>query len=135
MPRLTLIAALLAAAVAVPAAAQDAPRSIVSTYRAVSGQQVELLKWFARQDEVAKAAGVPTAQLYVHQQGASWDFVQILPETTAAQDKAVDAAAAKMGYPAGPAAGLELRKYIAEHTDTLSVGPTNAAAWLKVLGK
>ena len=135
MSRFTLAAALLAAAVALPAVAQDAPRTIVSAYRAVPGQQVELLKWFAHQDEAAKAAGVPTAQLYVHQQGASWDFVLIGPETTAAQDKAIDAAAAKLGYAAGPAAGLELRKYIVEHTDTLSVGPTSAAAWLKVLGK
>ena len=131
--RLAFAAALMA--VAAPTLAQEAPTSIVSTYRAAPGQQVALLKWFAQQDEIAKAAGVPTGQLYVHQQGASWDFVLVSPFTTPAQDKALDDAAKKLGYTYGPAVGLELRKYIAEHTDTLVAGPTTAAAWLKVVGK
>ena len=131
--RLALAAALMA--IAAPTLAQETPTSVVSTYRAAPGQQVELLKWFARQDEIAKAAGQPQAQLYVHQQGASWDFVLISPSTTPAQDKAFDDAAKKLGCTAGPAASLELRKYISEHTDTLAAGPTTAGAWLEQLGK
>jgi hypothetical protein len=54
----------------------------------------------------------------------------IAPATTAAQDKALDAAAAKMGLPSGPKVGLELRKHIASHTDTYVVGPLTAAQQL-----
>lgn len=121
--------------VAAPAEAQEAPGAIVSIYRAAPGQQVALLKWFARQDEAAKAAGVPSSQLYVHQDGASWDYVMIAPVTTPQQDAAIDAAAAKLGATGGPMAGIEMRKFISEHSDTFATGPTTAAAWLKRLGQ
>lgn len=127
-----LLASALAAA---PLYAQSAtPRSVVSIYRAAPGQQLALLKWLARQDEIARSAGQPAAQLYVHQDGASWDYVYIQPAQTPDQDKAFDAAAKKMGVDPGPKMGLELRQYIAEHTDTISAGPTTAADWLKQIG-
>lgn len=138
MIRTTLLALVLGgAALASPIAAQSAEpnHSIVSTYRAAPGHQVALLKWFAEQDAISKAAGLPAAQLYVHQQGASWDFILIQPETTKAQDDAIDAAAKRMNLAVGPKVGLELRQHISEHTDTLSVGPISAADWLKRLGE
>lgn len=125
-----------AAALGTPLTAfAEPPKTIVSIYRAVPGRQLDLLKWFAQQDEVAKAAGVPAATLYVHRSGASWDFVWISPDTTPEQDKAIDAAAKKMGVPSGPKSGLALRELIAEHTDTLSEGPISAADWLKEINK
>ncbi|WP_380877361.1 hypothetical protein ACFB49_12490 [Sphingomonas sp. DBB INV C78] len=124
-----------AAIMSAPLHAQSsAPRSIVSIYRAAPGQQLALLKWIARQDEIAKAAGQPASQLYIHQDGASWDYVYIQPAPTPEQDKAFDAAAKKMGVDPGPKMGLELRQYIAEHSDTISVGPTTAADYLKQVG-
>ena len=54
----------------------------------------------------------------------------IAPQTTTAQDQALDAAATKMGLPSGPRVGLELRKHIASHTDTYVVGPLTAAQQL-----
>jgi hypothetical protein len=59
----------------------------------------------------------------------------IAPQTTAEQDRAVDAAAAKMGMTVGPRRGLELRQHIAEHTDTYAAGPTTAAEWLSRVRK
>lgn len=107
---------------------------LVAIYRAAPGHQVQLLQWLARQDEAARAAGVQPCQLYAHRSGASWDYINICPVTTAAQDKAADSAGAKMGMAVGPKASMEFREHIAEHSDTLAAGPTTAAALLKALG-
>ena len=136
MRRSALILILAATAIAAPLYAQSAtPRAMVSLYRAAPGQQVALLKWLARQDEISRAAGQPAGQLYVHQDGASWDYMLIQPATTPEQDKAVEAAARKMGVDPGPKMGIEFRRYIAEHSDTMSAGPTTAADWLKQVGE
>ncbi len=115
--------------------AQDAPTAIVSIYHAAPGQQVALLKWLARQDQIAAAAGTPAAQLYVHQDGADWDYVLIQPQTTKAQDDAYDAAAKRLGIDVGPRSGIEFRKHITSHSDTVARGPTTAAAYLSLVGE
>jgi len=118
-----------------PALAQPTPgRAIVSLYRAAPGQQEALIRWLADQDRVAAAAGVAPSQVYVHTDGASWDFMTIGPVTTEAQDKAIDEAAKKLGVASGPRASLEFRKHIASHTDTFVQGPMSAAAYLSSLG-
>ena len=128
-------AAALSFATVQPAAAQEAGRAIVSIYHAAPGHQVELLKWLAAQDRAAAAAGIPRSQLYVHTDGAEWDYVIIAPMTTEAQDTALDAALTKMGMPTGAKAGIEFRKHIMSHTDTLARGPTSAAEFLASLGE
>ena len=117
------------------ASAQSArpPRAIISIYHAAPGHQEALLQWFAQQDRIAAAAGVPAGQIYAHTDGDSWDYLSIQPATTDAQDQALDAAAAKMGLPTGPKVGLELRKHIISHTDTYVVGPMTAAQLLEHL--
>ena len=127
-----LIIGLLAAATlsSVPASAQPGGATI-TTYRAAPGHQEQLLAWLARQDEISQAAGLPASQLYIHQDGASWDYLLIAPQTTPAQDEALDAAARRMGAASGPRAGLEMRQHVAEHTDTLVAGPTTAAEFLR----
>ena len=130
-----IFAAAAACALASPAISQDAPQHIVSLYRAAPGQQVALLKWMARQDQAAIAAGLPAAQIYVHTSGDSWDYAVINPVTTKAQDDAVDAAAKKMGITSGPRASIEFRTMIASHTDTTSDGPMTAAQILARLGE
>lgn len=129
------IAATLTCAGAMPLAAQTTamPESIVSIYRAAPGHQIQLLQWLAKQEETARAAGVGPSQLYVHQSGASWDFLLVQPATTPEQDNAVDAAAKRMGAAAGPKAGLEIRQHIAEHSDTRAAGPLTVADWLRRL--
>lgn len=99
----------LALTIAIPASAQMPQSATITTYRAAPGHQVELLRWLARQNTVSEAAGVPAAQLYVHLDGASWDYLVIAPDTTEAQDNAVEAAARRMGVPTGPGVGIELR--------------------------
>ena len=127
-------AAALAFAMPGAALAQDKSGSIVSIYRIANGQQVNFLKWLAHQDEMAAAAGIAKGQLYVHIDGDSWDYVVVYPQTTDAQDDAVDAVARKMGM--NPRrGGLELRKYISSHTDTLARGPTSAADYLTFIGE
>jgi len=130
-----ILAAAAACALATPAIGQEPPEHIVSLYRAAPGQQVALLKWMARQDQAAMAAGLPASQIYVHTSGDSWDYMVINPVTTKAQDDAVDAAAKKMGISSGPRASVEFRTMIASHTDTTSNGPMTAAQILARLGE
>jgi hypothetical protein len=40
-----------------------------------------------------------------------------------------------MGLPGGPARALELRKYIAMHTDTYTIGPVTPAQYLAMAGQ
>jgi hypothetical protein len=130
------------AAVLIPSAAYgqaasapaEPPRALVSLYHAAPGHQEALIRWLADQERAAAAAGIPPAQLYVHTDGDSWDFVLIAPVTTEAQDAALDAAAKKLGLPAGPRAGLEFRKHIQTHTDTFTIGPITVSDYLARLG-
>lgn len=110
------------------------PRAIVALYHAAPGHQMELLKWLAQQDRVAQAAGVAPMQLYAHTDGDSWDYMGINPITTEAQDSAMEAEAKKMGLPTGPG-GLELRKHITSHTDTMTVGPMTASQYLAYIAR
>jgi hypothetical protein len=117
------------------AGSPEPPRARIALYRAAPGQHVALLRWLAQQNRIAKAAGVPSGQFYAHTDGDSWDYLAIDPVTTDAQDKAMDAAAKKMGLPAGPAASLEFRKYIAVHTDTFAIGPVTPEQYLAMAGQ
>lgn len=129
--------AALSAAALIPSAALAQPgpgRATVSLYQAPPGHQEALMRWLADQDRVAASVGVAPAQVYVHTDGASWDFMVVQPATTDAQDDAIDAAAKKMGVASGPRASLEFRKHIQTHTDTLVRGPMSAAQYLSSLG-
>ena len=116
------------------AASPEPPRARVALYRAAPGQQIALLKWLSNQNRAAQAAGIAPGQLYAHTDGDSWDYLAIDPVTTPAQDAAVDAAAKKLGLPAGPAASIEFRKYIAVHTDTFAIGPVTPDQYLAMVG-
>ena len=117
------------------AASPAPPKARIALYRAAPGQQVALLKWLDAQNRASQAAGLPAGQLYAHTDGDSWDYMVIFPQTTPAQDDAIDAAAKKMGLPYGPMVGIELRKHIAQHTDTFVRGPMSAADMLASLGQ
>ena len=118
-----------------PASAQDAGRAIISIYHAAPGHQIELLKWLANQDRAAQAAGVQGAQLYVHTDGDSWDYLMVAPVTTPQQDAAIEAAGKRLGIEAGIRASIDLRKHIASHTDTFVRGPMSPAQVLSSLGE
>jgi hypothetical protein len=126
--------ALAAGSIAIAQAPAGPSHMVVSLYRAAPGQQVALLRWLAQQDRIAQAAGQPAMQLYAHTDGDSWDYMGIAPVTTEAQDEAMDAAAKKLGVTSGPRVSLELRKYIASHTDTYAIGPISPEQAVAALG-
>jgi hypothetical protein len=130
-----LIAAAAVLALAAPclAAAEAAPvqETQVEIYRIAPGQQRAFLEFIAKCDEANKLAGLPPRQLYVHEDGAEWDFMLLQPAHTppdksAALDKAWD----QVGLPSGSNFFFEIRKYVAVHTDTSTHGPTTAADYL-----
>ena len=106
-------------------------RMLVEIYRIAPGEHQAFLEAIASYDEANRLAGLPPRQLYVHSDGASWDFMliqtaEIPPEKAAALGEAWK----KLGLPSGADFFLSFRKYIAEHTDTFVLGPTNAADYL-----
>ncbi|MEZ5498111.1 MAG: hypothetical protein R3E77_01640 [Steroidobacteraceae bacterium] len=127
--------AVLAMAASVASSAGDDTATQIEIYRIAPGQQVPFLKLIALYDEANEAAGLPPRQLYVHQDGASWDFViiQSAEDWTDEQRSKFRAALTRLGAPQGQAFFLEIRKFIAEHTDTVATGPTTAGKWLKSL--
>ena len=106
-------------------------RMLIEIYRVAPGQHQAFLEAIAKFDEANKMAGLPPRQLYVHSDGANWDFLFIQPaETPADKQEALDAAWKKLGLPSGADFFLSFRQYIAEHTDTFVNGPTTAADFL-----
>jgi UTP:GlnB (protein PII) uridylyltransferase len=117
---LLLSSTALAHAQETPAAPAPKPmkESQVEIYRITPGQQEEFLKFTALCDRANKEAGLAPRQLYVHQDGADWDFLIIQPSrNTEAQNKAWRAAATRLGIPEGGKFFLAIRKFIAVHTD------------------
>lgn len=132
-------APVVTAPAAVPApqpAVAPAPvgETAVEIYKIAPGQQEAFLRFIAKCDEANRLAGLPPRQLYVHSDGADWDFMFLQPEHTppekaAALDKAWD----EVGLPSGSNFFFEIRKFIADHTDTDTHGPTTAADYLATL--
>jgi len=129
---LSVVSPALAQVAAEPAAEPaPVPRMLVEIYRIAPGQHAAFLEAIAKYDEVNRMAGLPPRQLYVHSEGAEWDFMLIQPAATP-EDKraALDAAWEKLGLPSGADFFFEFRTYVAEHSDTFVKGPTTAAAFL-----
>ena len=111
---------------------QPAPeRKLVEIYRIAPGQHEEFLRFIAFLDDINIKAGLPPRELYVHSDGAGWDFIIIQPASTP-PDKADALAKAwdESGAPSGPNFFLHIRQFIAEHSDTFATGPTSAADYL-----
>lgn len=107
------------------------PKSLIETYRIAPGQQKAFLQFIDRCDEVNRRAGLPERQLYVHSDGASFDYILIQPaETPEGKSEALDKAWDDLAMPSGPDFFFEIRKYIDTHTDTFAKGPTTAADYL-----
>jgi hypothetical protein len=116
-----------------PAAAepQDLPESAVEIFRIAPGQHEAFLE-LIKATEAAKAqVGMQQDQLYIHEDGASWDFILIKAKgQDPAKWKQVEDILHAQGHPSGPDYFFMIRKMIAEHTDTTSIGPTTATAYL-----
>jgi hypothetical protein len=116
----------------------DAPapatKVLIEIYRIAPGQHEQFLRFIAKADEANALAGLPARQLFVHQDGANWDFMLIQPARTPPEKAdALDAAWKKLGLPSGARFFVDFRSHVAEHSDTFAEGPTTAAAWLAKL--
>ena len=132
------LAGVCSLATAAPRWTQDKPepgRARISIYRVATGRQLDLLKWLAAREEIAKEAGVPPTQLFAHTDGDSWDYLLIWPITTAEQERRLDEAAARKGLKTGFAAAIEFRELLASHTDTYVNGPMTAAELVAAVSK
>lgn len=136
-PMLALAAAALlsgtasAQAPAAPLPAEPVGRKLVEIYRVAPGQHEAFLRVIARLDEANRRAGLPPRQLYVHSDGASWDFLLIQDaEYPEGKGEAVGRAYRDLGIPTGPRFFTEFRSLLLEHTDTFAKGPTTAGAFL-----
>ncbi len=108
----------------------------IEIYRIAPGQQQAFLEFIAKCDEANRIAGLPARQLYVHSDGADWDFILVQPEHTPADKAAaLDKAWDQVGLPSGANFFFEIRKYISSHSDTDAIGPTTAKAYLDSMKK
>jgi hypothetical protein len=121
----------LLAAPATPPAPAKSEQVLIEIYRIAPGQHAAFLEEIARYDEANRRAGLPPRRLYVHSDGADWDFLLIQPAKTP-PDKAaaLDRAWEEMKLPSGADFFLQFRRFIAEHSDTFAAGPTTAADFL-----
>jgi len=127
-------AVLLAASAIAPVFADG--EKMIEIYHIAPGKQVEFLKLIALYDQANLQAGLPARELYVHSDGAAWDFLLIQDEDVdPAKAKVRNEALKKLGAPTGQKFWLAIRQTIAEHTDTVATGPTTAGDWLKKLGE
>ena len=108
------------------APAKKPPHATVSLYRIATGKQLEFLKWMAAREAIDKEVGFAPTQWYAHDDGDSWDYMGVGPMTSPEQDDKVEAALKKHGLTTGFKQSLEVRQFIASHTDTLTVGPMSA---------
>ena len=126
---LVLAAGLLASA---PASAESKDM-LMEIYRIAPGKHEEFLRHIALLDQANAEAGMPPRQLFVHQDGASFDFVILQPaDHTDEQSAKLAAAFKKLGIPGGAKFFVHFRTFISEHTDTF-VEQTTAADYLKKL--
>jgi hypothetical protein len=130
-----LITAVLAAAlsqtVAYAADPAPLPESSVEIFRIAPGQHENFLKMLAQTEAAMAEVGLPQSQLYIHEDGASWDFILVKPHGLDEKKwKLVADKLHKQGAPTGPDYFFTIRKMIAEHTDTTAIGPTTATAYL-----
>jgi len=109
----------------------EVTRKLVEIYRIAPGKHEEFLRFVAYLDEINIKAGLPARDLYVHSDGASWDFILIQPASTPEElSDAYDKAWDESGAPSGVNFFLHIRKFIVEHSDTFAYGPTSAGEYL-----
>ena len=133
MKRHLLASLLVVGMVAAAPAHADSKEMVIEIYRIAPGKHEEFLRQIALYDRANAEAGLPPRQLFVHEGGASWDFLLLQPAHHTDEESAkLDAAFKKLGIPQGAKFFVAFRQLIAEHTDT-NVEATTAAEYLKKL--
>ncbi len=128
-----IVPCLFAGVLASATAFADSTEMVVEIYRVAPGKHEEFLRQIALYDQANAEAGLPPRQLFVHQGGASWDFLILQPANhTDEESEKLDVAFKKLGIPQGAKFFVNFRRLITEHTDT-NVEATTAAEYLKKL--
>lgn len=129
---LFLFSALLILPVGFQIFAQEEPKeALITIFNVAPGKHLEFLKWQAKAEASNKEAGVPASQWYVHENGASWDYLSVNPVLTDELEKKVEAINKQKGMPTGFKASLNFRAFISSHTDTYARGPATVSEILK----
>jgi hypothetical protein len=106
-------------------------KKLVEIYRVAPGKHEEFLRFVAYLDDINIEAGLPPRELYVHNDGADWDFIIIQPAATPPEfSDAYAKAWEEAGAPSGANFFFHIRTLIAEHTDTFATGPITAREFL-----
>lgn len=117
-------------------AAEEWPEAWFEIFKLAPGKQEDFIRRLDQTDQVRAAAGLPPVQLFFHENGAEFDvilFKPVGPKPTAEQEAKMDAKRKELGIPRGPAYFVDIREFIASHTDSKTVGPVSAGQWLKRL--
>ena len=133
MSKLFIVSFLVSSVLATAPALGDSQDMVIEIYRIAPGKHEEFLRQIALYDRANAEAGLPPRQLFVHQGGASWDFLLLQPANhTDEESEKLDAAFKRLGIPQGAKFFVSFRTLIAEHTDT-NVEATTAAEYLRKL--
>jgi hypothetical protein len=102
MRRFPIVLALVSILFANAPAFADSKDMVIEIYRVAPGKHEEFLREIALYDRANAEAGLPPRQLFVHQGGASWDFLILQPANhTDEESEKLDAAFKKLGIPQG----------------------------------
>lgn len=133
MNRFSMALVLLLGAFAGTPALAESQDMLIEIYKVAPGKHEEFLRHLALLDQANAEAGLPPRQLFVHQDGADFDFVLLQPAHRTDEENAkLSAAFKKLGIPGGAKFFVHFRTLIAGHSDTF-VEQTTAAEYLKKL--
>ncbi|MFM6932233.1 MAG: hypothetical protein ACKOUT_08320 [Novosphingobium sp.] len=131
-----LMAAPVTAQTTVPtkAAEEALPEAWFEIFKLVPGKQEDFIRRLNQTDQVRAAGGLPPVQLFFHENGADFDVILFKPvaaeKPTPEQEAKMAAKRKELAIPSGPAYFVDIREFIAGHTDSKTVGPVSAAQWL-----
>ncbi len=141
---LTLAATLATTGIAIaqtpaPAAAdvEAWPEAWFEIFKLAPGKQEDFIRRLDQTDQVRAAGGLPPVQLFFHENGTEFDVILFKPvskvQPTPEQEAKMAAKRKELGIPSGPAYFIDIREFIATHSDSKTVGPVSAGQWLKRL--
>lgn len=119
---------------AAPAHPEEWPEAWFEIFKLAPGKQEAFIRRIDQTDQVRAAAGLPPTQLFFHSNGAEFDVILFKPVSasppTPEQEAKMAAKSKELGIPSGPAYFVDIREFIASHTDSKTIGPVSAAQWL-----
>lgn len=117
--------------------AEEWPEAWFEIFKLAPGKHEDFIRRIDQTDQVRAAGGLPPTQLFFHENGAEFDVILFKPvspvKPTPEQEAKMAAKRKELGIPSGPAYFVDIREFVASHTDSKTVGPVSAGQWLKKL--